>query len=183
MYDDFDLDYTCEDNSFNYDDEYYEDLDENYQRAHTDYQELAYTHYAWCICICNALDYVTLGTFMCDVLLYLFLAHYGIRSQEGVCQWSNCHSKTWQALLQKITDIIFRQGEWRSLFSSATPHPLFFVTLIIIHILIGINMKYDTFFSGTVWVAHGSQCDIIKVWKGWFPFTGHKIYLFFSHKL
>ena len=46
MYDDFDLDYTCEDNSFNYDDEFYEDLDENYQRAHTDYQELAYTHYA-----------------------------------------------------------------------------------------------------------------------------------------
>ena len=46
MYDDLDLDYTCEDNSFNYDDEFYEDLDENYQRAHTDYQELAYTHYA-----------------------------------------------------------------------------------------------------------------------------------------
>ena len=44
-----------------------------------------------------------------------------------------------------------------------------------------INMKYDTFFSGTCVVAHGSQCDIIKVWKGWFPFTGHKIYLFFSH--
>jgi len=47
MYDDFDLDYTCEDNSFNYDDEFYEELDENYQqRAHTDYQELAYRHYA-----------------------------------------------------------------------------------------------------------------------------------------
>ena len=46
MYDELNLDYTCEDNSFNYDDEYYEDLDENYQRAHTDYQELAYTHYA-----------------------------------------------------------------------------------------------------------------------------------------
>ena len=47
MYDDFEnLDYTCEDNSFNYDDEYYEDLDENYSRAHTDYQELAYMHYA-----------------------------------------------------------------------------------------------------------------------------------------
>jgi len=54
---------------------------------------------------------------MCDVLLYLLLAYYDIRSQAGVCQWSNCHSKTWQALLQKITDIIFRQGEWRSLFS------------------------------------------------------------------
>ena len=112
---------------------------------------------------------------MCDVLLYLILKYYDIRSQAGVCQWSNCHSKTWQALLQKITDIIFRQGEWRSLFSSATPHPLFFVTLIIRHILIGINMKYDTFFSGTVWVAHGSQCDIIKVWKGWFPFILHKV--------
>ncbi len=48
MYDDFEnLDYTCEDNSFNYDDEFYEELDENYSRAaHTDYQELAYKHYA-----------------------------------------------------------------------------------------------------------------------------------------
>ena len=46
MYDDFNLDYTCEDNSFNYDDEFYEDLDENYAREHTDYQELAYAHYA-----------------------------------------------------------------------------------------------------------------------------------------
>ena len=46
MYDDLDLDYTCEDNSFNYDDEFYEDLDENYSREHTDYQELAYQHYA-----------------------------------------------------------------------------------------------------------------------------------------
>ena len=33
MYDDFNLDYTCEDNSFNYDDEFYEDLDENYVDA------------------------------------------------------------------------------------------------------------------------------------------------------
>ena len=56
MYDDFDLDYTCEDNSFNYDDEFYEDLDENYQWAHTDYQELAYTHYAWYVCTHLALD-------------------------------------------------------------------------------------------------------------------------------
>ena len=48
MYEEYyDLDYTCEDNSFNYDDEFYEELDENYQRAHTDYQELAYKHYAW----------------------------------------------------------------------------------------------------------------------------------------
>ena len=44
MYDDFEnLDYTCEDNSFNYDDEFYEELDENYSRAaHTDYQELVF---------------------------------------------------------------------------------------------------------------------------------------------
>ena len=41
MYDDFDLDYTCEDNSFNLDDDW-QDLDENYSREHTDYQELAY---------------------------------------------------------------------------------------------------------------------------------------------
>lgn len=47
MYEEYyDLDYTCEDNSFNYDDEFYEELDENYSRAHTDYQELAYKHYA-----------------------------------------------------------------------------------------------------------------------------------------
>ena len=44
MYDDFD-DYTCEDNSFNLDDDC-QDLDENYSREHTDYQELAYKHYA-----------------------------------------------------------------------------------------------------------------------------------------
>ena len=36
MYDDLDLDYTCEDNSFNLDDEW-EDLDENYQREHIYY--------------------------------------------------------------------------------------------------------------------------------------------------
>jgi len=121
---------------------------------------------------------------MCDVLLYLLLAHYDIRSQASMCQWSNCHSKTWQALLQKITDIIFRQGEWRSLFSSATPHPLFFVILIIRHNLIGINMKYDTILSGTVWVAHGLECDIIKVWKGWFPFTSHKdIFVFLTQTI
>ena len=45
MYDDLDLDYTCEDNSFNLDDDW-QDLDENYSREHTDYQELAYKHYA-----------------------------------------------------------------------------------------------------------------------------------------
>ena len=33
-----------------------------------------------------------------------------------------------------------------------------------------INMKYDTFFSGTRVVAHGLECDIIKVWKEWLPF-------------
>ena len=121
---------------------------------------------------------------MCDVLLYLLLTYYDIRSQASVCQWFNCHSKTWQALLQKITDIIFRQGEWRSLFSSATPHPLFFVTLIIRHILIGINMKYDTFFSGTVWVAHQLDCDNIKVWREWLSFHGHKnIFVFLTQTI
>ena len=44
MYDDLNLDYTCEDNSRDLDDEW--DLDENYTRAHTDYQELAFKHYA-----------------------------------------------------------------------------------------------------------------------------------------
>ena len=54
MYDDFD-DYTCEDNSFNLDDDW-QDLDENYQREHTDYQELAYKHYAWYVGTHLALD-------------------------------------------------------------------------------------------------------------------------------
>ena len=117
---------------------------------------------------------------MCDRFLSLFLAWYDTRSQEVVCQWFNCHSKTWQALLQKITDIIFRQGEWRSLFSSATPHPLFFVTLIIRHILIGINMKYDTNLSGTSMVAQLLNCDIIKVWREWLPFTVIR-YICFSY--
>ena len=93
-----------------------------------------------------------------------------IASQESMCKWPNCHSKTWQELLQKITDIIFRQEEWRYLFSSATPHPLFFVILIIIHILIGINMKYDTFLSGTVSVAAQLDCGIIKKWREWLSF-------------
>ena len=121
--------------------------------------------------------------YMCDRFLSLFLTWYDTRSQAGVCQWSNCHSKTRQALLQKITDIIFGQGEWRSLFSSATPHPLFFVTLIIRHNLIGINMKYDTNLSGTSMVAQLLNCAIIKVWREWLPFTVIRIYLFFSHKL
>ena len=121
---------------------------------------------------------------MCDRFLSLFLAWYDTRSQEVVCQWFNCHSKTWQALLQKITDIIFRQGEWRSLFSSATPHPLFFVTLIIIHNLIGINMKYDTNLSGTWVVAQQLDCDIIKVWREWLSFHGHKnIFVFLTQTI
>ena len=121
---------------------------------------------------------------MCDVLLYLLLTYYDIRSQASMCQWSNCHSKTWQALLQKITDIIFRQGEWRSLFSSATPHPLFFVTLIIRCNLMRINIDCATNLTVTHVVAHGSQCDIIKVWKGWFPFTGHKdIFVFLTRTI
>ena len=107
---------------------------------------------------------------MCDVLLYLFLAYYGIKSQEGVCQWFNCHSKTWQELLQKIADIIFGQGEWRCLFSSATPHPLFFVILIIIHNLIGINMNCATNLTVTWVVAAQLKCDIIKEWKEWLSF-------------
>ena len=49
MYDDFDLDYTY-DNSFNLDEDYADriELDENdeYARESTDFQELAYMHYA-----------------------------------------------------------------------------------------------------------------------------------------
>ena len=49
MYDDFDPDYTY-DNSFNLDEDYTDriELDENdeYARESTDFQELAYQHYA-----------------------------------------------------------------------------------------------------------------------------------------
>ena len=121
---------------------------------------------------------------MCDRFLSLFLAWYDTRSQAGVCQWFNCHSKTWQALLQKITDIIFRQGEWRSLFSSATPHPLFFVTLIIRHNLMRININCATNLSVTWVVAQQLDCDIIKVWREWLSFHGHKnIFVFLTQTI
>ena len=55
MYDDYDLDYTIN-NDYNLDeDTYYEyyaqldaqDLDEDYERDAQDYDALAYKHYAW----------------------------------------------------------------------------------------------------------------------------------------
>ena len=65
MYDDFDLDYTY-DNSFNLDEDYADriELDENdeYARESTDFQELAYQHYAWCISTRFAL---LLSEYMC----------------------------------------------------------------------------------------------------------------------
>ncbi len=47
MYDDIDLDYSF-DNSFNLDEDYayVADLDEEYARKQTSFQELAYMHYA-----------------------------------------------------------------------------------------------------------------------------------------
>ena len=52
MYDDYDFDLSY-DNSFNLDEDYADrlELDENddYARESTDFQELAYLHYAWCI--------------------------------------------------------------------------------------------------------------------------------------
>ena len=53
MYDDYDLDYTY-DYSFSLDEDYadaYEldEIDEEHARESTDFQELAYLHYAWCI--------------------------------------------------------------------------------------------------------------------------------------
>ena len=53
MYDDFDLDYTT-DQAFNLDEDYADrlELDENddeHARESTDFQELAYLHYAWCM--------------------------------------------------------------------------------------------------------------------------------------
>ena len=33
-------------------------------------------------------------------------------------------------------------------------------------------------------VAEQLDCDIIKVWKGWFPFTGHKnIFVFLTQTI
>ena len=50
MYDDFDLDYSCNDYSFNLDedyaDTYADDLDELHPRDTHDYATLAYIHYA-----------------------------------------------------------------------------------------------------------------------------------------
>ena len=45
MYDDYDFDFTYE-NDFNLDDDR-TDLDEDYERDSNDYQDLAYRHYAW----------------------------------------------------------------------------------------------------------------------------------------
>ncbi len=53
MYDDFDLDYTYDYSSSldeDYaDNRYYLDENEEHARESTDFQELAYLHYAWCI--------------------------------------------------------------------------------------------------------------------------------------
>ena len=47
MYDDYDLDYTSG-NDYGQDlDEYTQELDEDYVRDSTDYETLAYKHYAW----------------------------------------------------------------------------------------------------------------------------------------
>ena len=53
MYDDYDFDLTY-DNSFNLDEDYADRLDldetdEEHARESTDFQELAYLHYAWCM--------------------------------------------------------------------------------------------------------------------------------------
>ena len=53
MYDDYDLDYTY-DYSSSLDEDYadaYEldEIDEEHARESTDFQELAYQHYAWCM--------------------------------------------------------------------------------------------------------------------------------------
>ena len=52
MYDDFDLDYTYDYSSSldeDYADAYEHDENEEHARESTDFQELAYLHYAWCI--------------------------------------------------------------------------------------------------------------------------------------
>ena len=52
MYDDFDLDYTYDYSSSldeDYADAYEHDENDEHARESTDFQELAYMHYAWCI--------------------------------------------------------------------------------------------------------------------------------------
>ena len=52
MYDDFDLDYTYDYSSSldeDYADRYYLDENDEHARESTDFQQLAYLHYAWCI--------------------------------------------------------------------------------------------------------------------------------------
>lgn len=47
MYDDYDLDYTSGNDYGLDEDEYTQDLDEEYTRDGQDYETLAYRHYAW----------------------------------------------------------------------------------------------------------------------------------------
>lgn len=52
MYDDFDLDYTYDYSSSldeDYTDRYIIDENDEHARESTNFQELAYMHYAWCI--------------------------------------------------------------------------------------------------------------------------------------
>ena len=70
MYDDYDLDYTYDYSSTSSLDEDYADmieLDENdeHARESTDFQELAYMHYAWCISTRFAL---LLSEYMCTIM-------------------------------------------------------------------------------------------------------------------
>ena len=94
------------------------------------------------------------ATFKIGLQPTLWQFFYWHMRNDDVCQWTNCHSKTWQELLQKITNIISRQGKCRRLFSSATPHPLFFVILII---------KYPADLFNQLCAT-----NITVTWGGWF---------------
>ena len=79
----------------------------------------------------------------------------GTWDNDGVCQWTNCHSKTWQELLQKITNIIPRQDEWRSLFSSATPHPLLPISFIIRYEILEWGLSVPLILLSHMWLISG----------------------------
>ena len=77
------------------------------------------------------------------------------RGNYDVCQWANCHSETWQELLQKITDIISRQGEWRRFFFSPTPDYLLSLNFIIRYQILEWGLNVPLILLAHMWLISG----------------------------
>ena len=87
---------------------------------------------------------------------------YWHKGDEYVCQWANCHIKTWQELLQKITNIISRQGEWRRFFVSPTPDYLLSLKFIIRHNGLILGRWCATNITGTRPIDFLHEMDYIR---------------------